>query len=229
MIMQKLAAPVRWQGMVFTEGGLGSAGAATPNMRQSAAEARWDQVCEGTRQAAKQQPSDSEMFPCSFSKHSPGVRGIFFVLFFLATFNSLFTIFLFFSLQCSFLPSSGPFQKRHLWARIYLFSLCRSKLPISQEQMLCLGSGKTERMEGEGSPQQVGSSCCGVDMTDALRWHGLGQPTSCIPRYYTSAPICLHFPLICASQNSMAAGLKAGLDSDGGFPPSDSANNASVQ
>lgn len=71
-ITQKLAALVWWQGMAFTDGGMGSAGAATPNMHQSAPEARWDQVCEGRRQAVKQQPSDSEMFPCTFSKHSTG-------------------------------------------------------------------------------------------------------------------------------------------------------------
>ena len=158
-------------------------------------------VCVWEREAAKQPPADQRMFPCSFSKHS--LRG----LSFLAIFTPL--------TPCSFIFFPSSFQKRLLEARIYLFSHCCFDSPISQEQMLCLGS---EKDRGRGGMAESGahsvagrraeSSCCGVDLTDAPRWHRLGQPKSA-SLYYTSAPSCLRSPLICVSWNSIAAGLSA--------------------
>lgn len=148
-------------------------------------------VCEREREAAKQPPADQRMFPCSFSKHS--LRGLSFLA---ISDPPLLPIPLFF-------PAS--FQKRLLEARIYLFSHCCFDSPISQEQMLCLGSekdrgrgGMAESRAHSVAGRRAESSCCGVDLTDAPRRHRLGQPKSA-SLYYTSAPTCLRSPLICVS------------------------------
>lgn len=119
------------------------------------------------------------MFPCSFSKHS--LWGLYFGY----IHHSAYYPFIFF--PSSFAPISLPAlpSRSDCWgARIYLFSHCCSNLPWARDKCLALGVKRQragERRKREPTVlwgRRVESSCCGVDLTDAPRWHRLGQPMS---------------------------------------------------
>lgn len=131
-----------------------SAGARTPNQGTISSKAQWEVWMFWWRQRVIAQPGSHQT-----QRHS--LRGIFWA--------------------CSLpLYPSSSFSFQQWWsvARIYLFSRGSFKFPSSQEQMLCLGSGKDIGMVSERArPTVKHRSCCEVDLTDAPRWHNSDSPS----------------------------------------------------
>lgn len=186
--MHTLKAPLWWERWVSTWG-MGSAGAGTPNHASISSsgpvgicvECVWEREMRvgGTRQGSQAATTRPKDVPLLFFQTFP--VGTLFWLY------SPFCLLPFYFFPSSFAPISLPAlpSRSDCWgARIYLFSHCCSNLPWARDKCLALGVKRQragERRKREPTVlwgRRVESSCCGVDLTDAPRWHRLGQPMS---------------------------------------------------
>lgn len=136
------------------------------------------------------------------------------------------TIFLAIATFCVFSPLAlSPFllSRSDCWRPEYIcFAAAASTSPISQEQMLCLGSKKKEKKktEGgwEGGRERDGRECCraGGQGWELLLWSGSDRRFEmtqawtaqvCIPVQYVCAYLSA-LALICVSWNSNSPGCE---------------------